>query len=239
MKRFVLGVDPGKINDPTGVVALRVDDGQAAHASWLRTSRGPRRYVDEWGKPLPVEEEPSPRLTFDVVHIERRPLEESYPAMVRYVRGLLTRPELAPEGEPPVCVLDCTGVGQAVADLAREAGIEPLVLVSITGGVLPHFEAGYWRTPKADLVTAVVVKLQQGELKIAKELKFAEALKQELLGFRVTTSASGRDSYGAGEEWREAQHDDLVLALAVATWWAARRWTGPSLDPNAYARLQC
>jgi hypothetical protein len=45
-------------------------------------------------------------------------------------------------------------------------------------------------------------------------------LVQELLTFRVRIdSATGRDSYAA---WRESAHDDLVLALAVAVWWAER-----------------
>jgi hypothetical protein len=31
---------------------------------------------------------------------------------------------------------------------------------------------------------------------------------------------TGHDSYG---QWREGQHDDLVLAVALATWWAETR----------------
>jgi hypothetical protein len=31
---------------------------------------------------------------------------------------------------------------------------------------------------------------------------------------------TGHDSYG---QWREGQHDDLVLAVALAAWWAETR----------------
>jgi hypothetical protein len=33
------------------------------------------------------------------------------------------------------------------------------------------------------------------------------------MNFRVKFSLTGRDSYGAGVEWHESTHDDLVLAL--------------------------
>jgi hypothetical protein len=52
-------------------------------------------------------------------------------------------------------------------------------------------------------------------------------LVQELLAFRVKIDPlTAHDSYGT---WREGAHDDLVLATAVAAWWAERRQpdTGP------------
>ena len=62
--------------------------------------------------------------------------------------------------------------------------------------------------------------LQSGRLKIARELEHAETLKAELLNFRVKINiATGHDSY---EAWREGDHDDLVLAAAMATWKAQK-----------------
>ena len=43
-------------------------------------------------------------------------------------------------------------------------------------------------------------------------------LRRELEIFKVTFSPSGHDSYGAGEDWRVGNHDDLVLAVALALW---------------------
>jgi hypothetical protein len=72
-----------------------------------------------------------------------------------------------------------------------------------------------YRVPKRDLVAMVKVLLQSGRLRIASALPGAEVLVQELLGFQVRITASANDVYGA---WREGQHDDLVLAVALTCW---------------------
>ena len=61
--------------------------------------------------------------------------------------------------------------------------------------------------------------MHTGELRIAKELRETPALKTELKDFRRHVSEAGRYSFAA----REGQHDDLVLAVAIALWRAARR----------------
>ena len=46
-------------------------------------------------------------------------------------------------------------------------------------------------------------------------------LKEELLNFKMKINvATGHDSY---EAWREGEHDDLVLAAALAVWAADRK----------------
>ena len=47
----------------------------------------------------------------------------------------------------------------------------------------------------------------------------AALLVQELLNFQVKVTTAGNDTYGV---WREGQHDDLVLATAVALWFGER-----------------
>ena len=77
-----------------------------------------------------------------------------------------------------------------------------------------------WRVPKRDLVGAVQVPLQQQRLQFAEALPLTSVLTQELLTFKVTIDpATAHDSYAA---WRERDHDDLVLALALAVWWGER-----------------
>jgi hypothetical protein len=66
-------------------------------------------------------------------------------------------------------------------------------------------------------VAAVQVLLQNGRLKIAEGLELAPTLRKELLNFRVKVNpATAHDSY---EHWREGDHDDLVLATAMACWY--------------------
>ncbi len=95
--------------------------------------------------------------------------------------------------------------------------------MTITGGdAVVHDDDGY-RVPKRDLVAILQVLLQEHRLKAA-NIPGAEVLQAELLNFRVTVNPStGHDSYGAGPSgsWRDGQHDDVVLATALACWYAA------------------
>jgi hypothetical protein len=53
-------------------------------------------------------------------------------------------------------------------------------------------------------------------LKIAKGLPEAENLAHELSSFKVKVNVnSGKETF---ESWRERDHDDLVLAVALAAW---------------------
>ena len=76
----------------------------------------------------------------------------------------------------------------------------------------------------------IQVLLQTGRLKIAAGLAEAPALTGELLGFQVKITAAAHDVYGA---WREGQHDDLVLALALPLWYAERVPTPAPFRPAA------
>jgi hypothetical protein len=90
--------------------------------------------------------------------------------------------------------------------------------VTITGGDTVSRKGKDLRIPKRDLVTIVAVLLETRRLKVPKALPLARTLFDELHNFKVKVSPLGHDSYGAGGEWREGQHDDLVLAVALAAW---------------------
>jgi len=130
-------------------------------------------------------------------------------------------------------VLDRTGVGRAVGDLFTEAKLDlDLVFVSIHGGdtVTTDADGGY-RVPKRDLAGAVSVILQNDRLDVPAQLPDASTLRAELKNFRARIGANGHDSYGAGDDWRDGNHDDLVLAVALSLWWGERP-KPPGLDPN-------
>jgi hypothetical protein len=125
------------------------------------------------------------------------------------------------ERSPVTLVIDRTGVGRAVGDLFLDARLDCSVeLVTITGGDIVGRDGPADRTPKRDLAGVIAVLLQTGRLEIAAGLAHAPTLKAELKNFRVTINRRGHDAYGAGEDWREGQHDDLVLAQALALWHA-------------------
>jgi phage FluMu gp28-like protein len=142
-----------------------------------------------------------------LVRLRNRP----YPEIVNGIRLLVRRLP----GTPALAV-DATGVGRPVIDMMREARIDAdLYPVTITGGDTVTRDGFEYRVPKRDLCSCVAVLLQTGRLKIAKDLPHAATLERELTRFRVKISPDGHDSYAA---WREADHDDLVLAVAVACW---------------------
>jgi hypothetical protein len=152
-------------------------------------------------------------------HLMRYPLGTKYGEIVASVRSLLSREPFRGRMRRTRLLADKTGVGAAVVDSFYENGVYP-ISVTIHGGsaVTEEFGgAGGFRVPKRDLVASVQTLLQNGRLKIAPEMELAPVLKRELLNFRVKINpATAHDSY---EHWREADHDDLVLATALACWY--------------------
>jgi len=164
-----------------------------------------------------------------VVHLERLPLGTSYPEVARRVRALLDTPPLKGNAD---LVVDATGVGAAVVGMLGEAGLR-YQSVLITAGDQEVREGNTCRVPKRDLIAAPQVLLQSRELKIAAELPEAETLASELQNFRYEITRSGNDTYAA---WREGDHDDLILAVALAVW-ALQKTPPPSpeyLTPKPY-----
>ena len=158
-------------------------------------------------------------------YLHRWPLGTSYPAIVADIPQILVH--LPPRSV--ALAVDATGVGRGVYDLFASANLVTAA-IQLHGGHQVTYDRGYWNVPKRDIVAAVQVALQTGRLKIAKALELAATLKQELLDFRYKLDpATAHDSYAA---WREKDHDDLVLAVALAVWWGERQAQDrlPALD---------
>ncbi len=143
---------------------------------------------------------------FDVRHIHRWQLGTPYPTVVASVKEMFTQPLLTGSA----LAIDQTGVGRAVSDLFRQGGITASFRpYTITAGQQP----GAGTVPKKDLVGAVQAALQNKRLRIAEALPLRPILERELETFRVTVTADRNETFSA---WRERDHDDLVLALALA-----------------------
>ena len=189
---------------------------------------------------------------YDLLHIERWQ-GESYAAVPDRVRRVAERLRLlaaervyarrgaarpSDAAAEITLVVDATGVGAAVVDLLRQADLAPVPIVIHGGDAVGRDGHGGYRVPKRDLVSVLQVLLQGRRLRVAEGLPEAAILTRELAAFRVKITASGHDSYGAGGgdlEWRERPHDDIVLATALAAWYA--RWATPprlTLDVLAY-----
>ena len=154
----------------------------------------------------------------DVVYLERLPLGTSYPDVVEYVESLMARPPLLGGAD---LVVDATGVGRPVVDLLRERHLKVEAVTITAGSATRRDDLGGWWVPKRELVSAVQVGLQSRTLRIARDLKHAATLSDELATFEVKITESANETFGA---WRAGAHDDLVLAVAMLSWWA---WRAP------------
>lgn len=165
-------------------------------------------------------------------YLDRYALGSSYPAIVADMAEKLKHPDL----KKAKLIVDKTGVGAPVVDMFRQAGLNPIPLTITGGNAITGNDSDGWSVPKRDLVSAAKVLLQSQRLKLAGSLRHTETLIDELINFKVKISTDGHDSY---EAWREKDHDDLVLALCMAAWYATRkRWKtvgflGFSIRPGA------
>ncbi len=160
--------------------------------------------------------------------LRRWPLGTPYPDIVEDVLTALQFEKLL----DPVLVVDETGVGRAVVDLFRcrvKCGFYPVV---ITAGATAQHNGISWHVPKKDLVGVMQVLMGHRLLQVPEKLKEGELLRKELQNFKVKVTSSANEVFGA---WREGEHDDLVLAVAIATWVGAKgmRWECPSSAPTA------
>jgi hypothetical protein len=150
--------------------------------------------------------------------LERLPLGTDYHDVVERVRTVAQSPGLV--GRCSIA-MDATGVGMPVVELTRAArpGCE-VAAVQITGGERETRSASGYGVPKRDLIVGLQLMLEAGELRVASGLAASKVLVEELRNMRVKVSLNGHETY---EHWRSGDHDDLVLAVALACW-QARKW---------------
>jgi hypothetical protein len=170
---------------------------------------------------------------YDVPAIKRWQLGTSYQSIADWLAKFLKNPEAARNGEPPaILVVDETGVGMAVVEMIRRALVEAnvpggLVTVTITGGSavtqVPDVP-GKWRVAKKELASVLVQLFQGKRLQVAGVAE-RETLLREAQAFSVKMTEAGNETFAA---MREGDHDDTVLALALACW-ATETLTFPPL----------
>jgi hypothetical protein len=199
--RHIVGLDLGQTKDFTALAVLEKSPLLDAKGYLVRDQDG--RLLD----------------AYDCVHLGRYPLGTAYPAIVADVAALARRSELKPaRGDNLALAIDQTGVGGAVVDMFRREKMPAEVVgVTIASGSGSRLEENGKKAvvSKIELVGQVQSFLQTGRLKIVPSLKFASLLKAELLNFQVKVTPSANEVFGT---WREGQHDDLVLAVAMAAW---------------------
>jgi len=201
---YVAGLDLGQASDFTAIAVLERRLTESGGATELvETDHG---YVTH---------HPPHRkdVRYAVRHLVRWPLGTPYTAVVKSVREIFAVEPLAGQ----TLAVDATGVGQPVVEMFRSAMIDahlrPVVITA--GNRATVDEAGCWHVPKKELVSVLQLLLQWRRISVAKSLPHAAVLVRELEAFRVKVTAAGNETF---EAWRERDHDDLVLAVAMAAW---------------------
>jgi hypothetical protein len=203
---FFVGVDLGQSKDFTAVVV-----NERVEAERVRLERSPFQPVA--GE---VSRQRLVRHRFSFLH--RFQLGTPYPEIVDTLGRLLK--QLPQRRDAPALYVDATGVGRPVIDTMRGKGLHP-VGITITAGLDVNRKAfNDIRIPKRNLASLMQVVLQTERLKIAEDMPMTPVLVRELEAFKVKISAAGNEGF---EAWREADHDDLVLAAAIAVWGAENR----------------
>lgn len=204
-------------NRPDYIVGL--DLGQAQDFSALAVLE--RRWLEGMGKRR--------QSLYAVRHLQRWPLGTPYSAIVAEVGNLVASPPL----NHALMAVDQTGVGSAVVDMLRRPRLKTVLRpVLITAGhAVSMDEVGVYHVARIELVSVMQVLLGQQRLKVA-SLPERELLGQELLAFRVQVTTVSNDTF---ESWRERDHHDLVLAVALAAW-LGERWGMPFVAPEPVQR---
>lgn len=201
-----IGLDLGQTSDFTATAVL-----ERQEPAPPPQEPGAALKPQETTKPLPP--------VFLLRYLRRWPLGTSYTTIADDVAKIVASPAMV----QPTLVVDQTGVGRPVVDMLRKVVVGgKMVPVTITGGHSAHREAGGngWSVPKKILVACMQVLLQTRRIQFAKGLPDCAVLIKELQEFRVKITAAANETFG---NWRDGQHDDLVLAVALAAWHADRR----------------
>ncbi len=160
---------------------------------------------------------------FGVRRAHRWILGTPYTEIVKDLKGMYGRTL-----KGSTLVVDRTGVGVAVVEMIQSSALDADVSAwCITAGSNVNMQNK--TVPKSDLVAAIHVGLGTDTLRVAPGLKFGEILRKELKTFSSKVTADRNETFAA---WREADHDDLVLALALAMWHGLR-WGGDGSELRA------
>ena len=211
IRSYHVGLDIGQAADPTALAVVEhVKPELPAELLRQLTAHGDATAIKVARERLPGER-------FNLLHLERLPLQLAYPLQAVHILQLLAREPLC--SNPPRVWLDGTGIGRAIVDLFKQAGLRRMTAVSITSGrEVTQREPGAMGVPKIDLIGRLQGALHMGELRIPPTLPEGKTFARELAEFRATVTEAGNLALNA----RQGQHDDTIIAVALAVWGASQ-----------------
>lgn len=196
---YYIGVDIGYVRDYTAIVVLEralVPLGGPDYWEVLNSRRD---------------------IGYSIRHIERFHCGLDSQLLKHRLSKLLATP---PFPGASTVIADATGSGLALVHQLRRELRERLIPVIITSGHAESGDDAGRRVPKRDLIAGIEIVLRAGKLKIAAKHPLAALLIEELRNMRLRHTPAGNDQYTPE---KSTAHDDLVIALALAVWWARKR----------------
>lgn len=185
------GLDLGKRQDHTALVVVEL--------TW------------EYGAKDPATQAIALRPRLTVRHAPRLPLDTETVSIPGFVRTAAQRfaPGYGGPRTPGTLLIDATGNGHTVVELLRRENpglrLSPVCISS--GRTAKHLKDSYLSVPRTDLLTRLKLLFERGVIGIERAASGFAVLERELVHFET-----------AGHQ---QEHDDLVMALALATWQAA------------------
>jgi hypothetical protein len=181
--------------------------------------------VRRWFTPDAKDIDPKKMMSrYYVMYLRRFNLNTAYEIVENEVARLWKMPEMM--GTRNWALGDMTGVGAPVMLSIRKKGV-PMIGIVITGGErISQPEPNEYHVPKEALVTQIVKLAQMGRLRVAKDVNYQNEFREELgaFGYKINRATS-TVSY---ESIENAVHDDLVISVAMATWY------GETYAPSAW-----
>ena len=196
----ILGIDLGKTNDYTAICGIE---------KWQQ--------YKEW----PYEDERLGEAKYRLVYLERFPLGTDYVDQAKFAKVIYDDAidRYSDDKLRPDLLLDATGPGLPMLDVFKKI-IPYSQGVYITSGHEVNRENSIYYVPKKHLATNLQIIIQGKRLAFGRNIPELKTLKDELMNFQYKINEqTGNVSF---EHWRERDHDDMVLAIAIALWYGEK-----------------
>lgn len=191
---YFIGIDLGQAQDYTAICVIERAE----------IITGPRSHMTyEW---------PRDRV-LTVRHLERFPLGTPYPDIIQAICRLARNPIIAGNSQ---IIIDGTGVGAPVIDMLRRERPGPIIhTVIFTGGTGYKRIGDTHHVPRSEVLGRLESAFHNRRLNISRHLPYSQNLFLELQTLRRKFKGTGIETI---QPERDADHDDLVFATALAHW---------------------
>lgn len=172
-------------------------------------------------------------MEYDIVYIDKAK-ELRYPEMVERTVRIAGYSKIKNNYD---LLVDGTGVGEAVVDYLREAGLYPIPIIFTSGTQVNEIYEDIGkvfgdiggdrlqsartlkelRIPKEDLISAGRILLEQGRVHIAKGVKYRDDFEDQMMSFTGKLNEVTKHTKYEAED--EEVHDDLVVCYSMGSWW--------------------